>query len=578
MSYFGIPLRNGLPIGLGSVAALSTNAIFNPTSLFANGEQGWIYNPSNFSTLFQDSVGTTPVTAVEQPVGLQLDLSQNLTLGPELFSSFTSTGTWTVSGSTYSIVSAAANTDLRVDFVGTTGKRYVISFTATGVSGTVVYFPLHTSPPSVVNGTNITRELSNAGFFIIRANTGGSATISSISVKELPGNHRYQATSANRPVVSARVNLLTKTEDFANAVWTKTGGITVTANATTAPDGTTTADSVITGSSLSTQRIGQIVASSGTCKFSFYAKPNGYEKVGIWDYATTGAYAAFNLTGAGAVLDSGSGASGVAIQFFENGWYLLSFNATGSAATGFGVQILPPSYTTGSVANAWTPNGTSGVFLWGADTRVTNQGVGLPAYQYVNTSTDYTSAGFPIYIKPNGSNQFMQTSSINFTATDKMTVWQGVRKLSDAAVGSLQETFPNFTVAGGYGIYAPPSAATASYAFLMTGATGSQSNSSPTTYASPITNVLFVSMNIGVLGYAGMFAKINAQSIVLTNSGAGVTSIGNFANAPIYFYMRGGSTLPFNGNDYASIARGAASTATQITDGETWVNNLTKAY
>jgi hypothetical protein len=213
-----------------------------------------------------------------------------------------------------------------------------------------------------------------------------------------------------------------------------------------------------------------------------------------------------------------------------------------------------------------------------ADLRETNVGVGLPAYQAVVTSTNYTSTGFPIYIKPNGSNQFMQTSSIDFTATDKMTVWQGVRKLSDAAVGSLQETFSNFTVAGGYGIYAPPAAATASYAFLMTGATGSQSNSSPTTYASPITNVLFVSMNIGVLGYAGMFAKINAQSIVLTNSGAGVTSIGNFANAPIYFYMRGGSTLPFNGNDYASIARGAASTATQITDGETWVNNLTKAY
>ena len=43
--------------------------------LFANGAQGVWYDPSDFSTLFQDSAGATPVTAVEQPVGLILDKS-----------------------------------------------------------------------------------------------------------------------------------------------------------------------------------------------------------------------------------------------------------------------------------------------------------------------------------------------------------------------------------------------------------------------------------------------------------------------------------------------------------------------
>ena len=42
-------------------------------ALFAAGEQGAWYDPSDLTTLFQDAAGTTPVTAVEQPVGRILD-------------------------------------------------------------------------------------------------------------------------------------------------------------------------------------------------------------------------------------------------------------------------------------------------------------------------------------------------------------------------------------------------------------------------------------------------------------------------------------------------------------------------
>lgn len=45
--------------------------------LFRAGEQGVWYDYSDFSTLFQDSAGTTPVTAVGQPVGRVLDKSGN---------------------------------------------------------------------------------------------------------------------------------------------------------------------------------------------------------------------------------------------------------------------------------------------------------------------------------------------------------------------------------------------------------------------------------------------------------------------------------------------------------------------
>lgn len=44
-------------------------------ALFAAGEQGAWFDPSDMSTLFQDAAGTIPVTALEQPVGRMLDKS-----------------------------------------------------------------------------------------------------------------------------------------------------------------------------------------------------------------------------------------------------------------------------------------------------------------------------------------------------------------------------------------------------------------------------------------------------------------------------------------------------------------------
>ena len=45
------------------------------TKLFANGEQGFFYDPSDMGTMFQDAAGTIPVTAAGQSVGLIRDKS-----------------------------------------------------------------------------------------------------------------------------------------------------------------------------------------------------------------------------------------------------------------------------------------------------------------------------------------------------------------------------------------------------------------------------------------------------------------------------------------------------------------------
>jgi len=58
-------------------AMMQSGGVFTPASLFAGGIAGAWYGPSDLSTLFQDSAGTTPVTTAGQPVGLMLDNSGN---------------------------------------------------------------------------------------------------------------------------------------------------------------------------------------------------------------------------------------------------------------------------------------------------------------------------------------------------------------------------------------------------------------------------------------------------------------------------------------------------------------------
>ena len=65
-------ISRGISDGLGGSASA-----WSPTTLFANSENGAWYDPSDLSTLFQDSAGTTPVTSDGDPVGKILDQSGN---------------------------------------------------------------------------------------------------------------------------------------------------------------------------------------------------------------------------------------------------------------------------------------------------------------------------------------------------------------------------------------------------------------------------------------------------------------------------------------------------------------------
>lgn len=64
------------PMSLGLTRYSRAGGSFSPASLFANGEQGGWYDPSDLSTLFQSSVGGVPALPGD-PVGLVLDKSGN---------------------------------------------------------------------------------------------------------------------------------------------------------------------------------------------------------------------------------------------------------------------------------------------------------------------------------------------------------------------------------------------------------------------------------------------------------------------------------------------------------------------
>lgn len=80
---------------------------FNPATLFTGGQQGAWYDPGDITTLFQDSAGTTPVTASGQSVGLMLDKKQGLIFGSELLPTGVLVKIGTATDATYNTATGA---------------------------------------------------------------------------------------------------------------------------------------------------------------------------------------------------------------------------------------------------------------------------------------------------------------------------------------------------------------------------------------------------------------------------------------------------------------------------------------
>ena len=151
-------------------------------------------------------------------------------------------------------------------------------------------------------------------------------------------------------------NLLSYSEDFSNSGWGKINS-SVSANATTAPDGTTTADKIIPDTSTNQHRVDKTPTSSaGYQTFSVYVKDAGY---GFAWLRIGSAGARFSIAD-DTISNVSSGVTPLS-QDAGNGWRLISISYSASANDTVRINAIPTLPD-----GAFTGDGTSGIFVWGA--------------------------------------------------------------------------------------------------------------------------------------------------------------------------------------------------------------------
>ena len=162
-------------------------------------------------------------------------------------------------------------------------------------------------------------------------------------------------------IEEARTNLLTYSEQFDNAAWTKFRS-SVTANAAVAPDGTTTADKLVEDNTASNTHYLQQSASAtngATYTLSVYAKAAERTQCKLVLYGASEVYGAvFDLSAGTLAAQSGTGS--YTISSVGNGWYRVTITAVCNATTCYGLY-----YTASGNTATYTGDGTSGLYIWG---------------------------------------------------------------------------------------------------------------------------------------------------------------------------------------------------------------------
>ena len=164
----------------------------------------------------------------------------------------------------------------------------------------------------------------------------------------------------------SRTNDMQRTEEFDNAYWTKYD-TSVSANQVVSPDGTVTADRILEDTGTSTHQIGRAFSftSGSYYAVSVFVKENGRNfQITAGNPNTWRGSAIYNLS-TGSVQSTTYGTA--SIEDFGNGWYrcMLVGQALATASTNINFGLISGTSTT-----SYTGNGSSGVYLWGAQREI----------------------------------------------------------------------------------------------------------------------------------------------------------------------------------------------------------------
>lgn len=164
------------------------------------------------------------------------------------------------------------------------------------------------------------------------------------------------------------------------------------------------------------------------------------------------------------------------------------------------------------------------------------------------------------YLEFDGSDDFLVTSNIDFTATDKVSLFAGVRNLSGVAgmICELSNTIASN--AGSFTLVSGKDAGGTGYNSSSRGSAAAAGSlaAKAFTYTPPESAVLSASHSI-----SGSLSRI-CRNGVYGVDGVGNKGTGNFGNYPLYIGRRGGTSIPFNGHIYSLIGVGRIATDTEI--------------
>jgi hypothetical protein len=158
---------------------------------------------------------------------------------------------------------------------------------------------------------------------------------------------------------------------------------------------------------------------------------------------------------------------------------------------------------------------------------------------------------------------YLSTGSINFTATDKMTVMAGLRKFNPLGQFShLVRLGTNTQSTNGFYIAAP--SVIGQYTFMSSGSAQAFTFSENTQYSAPNTAILSAVSDIAA---PSILLRINGGKEVLSNNNS--HGSGKYSNNPIYIGNAGAN--PFKGNLYGLIVRGAQTDDDHLTHAEKYL-------
>jgi len=213
---------------------------------------------------------------------------------------------------------------------------------------------------------------STSSIYYFNPTGGTSITIDNVSVVEVTQDNlaRIDYTDGVEGVLLTEpqsTNLLPYSENFSDSSWSKLGASVTSGFASPSADNPLGAFKLVEGTITYPHKINSstVTTSVGVNSMSIYVKKGEISKIGLKESKETGKYASFDLVSL-TVLDSSVGAETEIISL-NDGWIRLSIAITiAGTSISFSTHLLQNSYTSGDPNQSYTGDGTSGVYIFGA--------------------------------------------------------------------------------------------------------------------------------------------------------------------------------------------------------------------